>query len=126
MICNQLFKHQKNNGWKFSIPCQICLSSLMSVWWDKKFIENFYNYYILLKSYVNLLPLGLTLKLTQDNVSWRKSFSISPFIRWIKGYLLFLFGLYEKLQLKSNCSELRGSTVGRLKTNGLGICRLSG
>ena len=42
-------------------------------------------------------------------------FSISLFIRWIKGYLLF-FGLFEKLQLKSNCSELRGSTVGYLKT----------
>ena len=56
-------------------------------------------------------------------------FSISLFIRWIKGYLLFFFffffGLYEKLQLKSNCSELRGSTVGYLKTKWFGD-RLSG
>ena len=54
-------------------------------------------------------------------------FSISPFIRWIKDYLLLLlfFGFYEKLQLKSNCSELRGSTVGYLKTKWFGD-RLSG
>ena len=96
----------------------------MSVWWDKKFIENFYNYYILLKSYVNLLPLSLTLKLTQDNVSWRKSFSISPFIRWIKGYLVFLFFFFFLVFMR-NCNW--SQTVQKNQNSGgvlLGVLRL--